>query len=99
MPALDPNYPAWVYRCRRAENGTISEEGIICEHEADWPDLERAGWVAGGPVQARERLEMLERMVGDATAEAAFVAQKKMSRKARAEYEAREAATDQHVTE
>lgn len=92
-------YPTWVYRCRKRENGTIAEDGIIVNTSEEWDRAEREGFVYGGPLEAGAVLERLEQAVGDAAAEAAYKANKRMSRKAQAEYARREAESDQHVTE
>ena len=91
-------YPTWVYRCRKRENGTVVEDGLLIDTPQGWEEAEREGFVYGGPQVAREQLETLERLVSDAAAEAAFSA-RKMSKKAKAEYDRREAESEQHVTE
>ena len=95
----DPQgYPTWVYRCRRGPNGRYEEDGIVIHSPAEWDRARRDGFVYGGPHVAKDALEACERAVADAAADAAGAAQK-MSKKAKAEYARREAATDQHVTE
>lgn len=92
-------YPKTLFRASRDEGGKIVVETAIAQTEAHHAELERSeGYKAGGPKAAQDRLLALEADVANAAAEAAGAAQR-MSPKAREEYHAAEAASDEHVTD
>jgi hypothetical protein len=92
------SYPTWVYRAWKSDDGRIHEDGVIVIDDREWDEARRQGFVYGGPQAAKDVLEACEQAVAQAAAETAHSAQK-MSKKAQAEFDRREAAIDKHVTE
>ena len=90
-------FPKTLFRARHDSGRVVYDERIV-QSERELSAAGREGWIAGGPLAAKAALEAYELEMSTVAAEVAGAAQK-MSAKAKREFEKREAATAEHVTE
>lgn len=91
-------YPAMLYRGTRGASGKVELEQRIVATEREGDEAKAEGWWAA-PQAALDAFEQQAREVAQAAAEVAYVAETKLTGKAREDYRKRSAATEDHITE
>jgi hypothetical protein len=91
-------YPVMLYRGTFGLHGKTTLDQRVVESEGAEDEAKAEGWMRDQQ-GALDAFEQSQRDVAEAAAETAFVAEKKMSGKAREEYRKKSAASEDHVTE
>lgn len=91
-------FPAMYYRATRGAAGKVELDQLVVRSEREADAAKADGWCAEQQ-PALDAYEQQMRAIAQAAAEAAYVAEKQMTPKAREDYRRRSAASEDHVTE